>query len=400
MNEAGDIEVPLAEATLECGNLAATPPQELASGSVSYSSMSMCVGDAVGQYITERITKRVVKGDSSTRRLSSHDARRLSACAQHAIITDAQGAVTGQKMGVGLSSSVANATMCIVPSVPSNQVCAEYTVNDFVSIDTNGTLSTPLGLTTTTDAQGRYCATMPSAGTFMPIKRSSDSSSSSTTTGAQADGSTSSAASGGSGGSTSSTASGGSGGGQDSTTPQMPQATTTSYSMNAVISGSMQMTMAEDKIDAAIADPVFKDKIEESIAEKANVDKQHVDATLSKGSRRLTQSIQRRLAATLNVAYTMTLPASSFSAAQQQAAHSSLTAVTSSSLQQTLNTKLASTNYTVTVTSVTQPTIQTQPAPSPAISTTEAMSNDVDSTTTTFSLLLGLLGLTAARFHN
>jgi hypothetical protein len=393
--EAEDMAIPLAEATLECENLAGAPPQELASGSVSYSSISMCVGNQVGQFITEQITKRVVKGISGSRRLSSHDARRLTACAQHAIITDAQGSITGQKMGVGLSSNVANATMCVVPSVPSSQVCADYTVEDFVSVSTNGTLSTPLALTTTTDAQGRYCATMPSAGTFMPIKRSSDSSS--TTTGAQADGTTSSAASGGSGGADSTTPSGGD---ADATTPQ---ATTTPYSGTATVNGNMQMTMSEDKIDAAIADPVFKEKIEESIAEKAgsSVDKQHVDATLSKASRRLTQSIQRRLAATLNVVYTITLPASSFSAAQQQAAHSSLTTLTSSALQTTLNTKLANTNYTVTVTSVSQPTIQTSsPSPSPSPTTTNSLTNGVEMTILNFSLLLGLLGLLAARFHN
>jgi hypothetical protein len=154
-----------------------------------------------------------------------------------------------------------------------------------------------------------------------------------------------------------------------------------------VINGNMQMTMAEDKIDAAIADPVFKDRIEESIAEKASVDKQHVDATLSKGSRRLTKSIQRRLAATLNVAYTMTLPASSFTAAQQQAARSSLTAVTSSSLQQTLSTKLDGTNYTVSVTSVTPPTMQTtHPSPSPSPTTTGSGSSPTPSSPTPSSL--------------
>jgi ABC-type Na+ efflux pump permease subunit len=118
------------------------------------------------------------------------------------------------------------------------------------------------------------------------------------------------------------------------------------------------MTVANP--DAAIADPDFKSAVEESIADTANTNKSYVSATLSKvTTRRLGESLERRLGTAVHVDYTITLPGDQVTSAQASQAHAALTSVTSTALTSTLNTKLASAsgNYTVSVTEITAPTL-------------------------------------------
>jgi hypothetical protein len=136
------------------------------------------------------------------------------------------------------------------------------------------------------------------------------------------------------------------------------------------------MTVADPV--AAAADPQFKSAVEEGIADTANVNKNYVNATLSAITvRRLAESIERRLANTVHVEYTITMPSDQVTDAQAAAAHSALSSVTQSAMTTTLNTKLASVtggNYTVSVTQISTPSIAV-----PTTTTTVASNSNTNS---------------------
>jgi len=164
----GVIEVVLSEQTCLCSNLAAQKVVDLGAGSADYSEAE-CPNDA--STILDSSNKVVPTATLvERRRLSAADARRLSTCSSHAVVANLVGGICGQKMGTAFSTKLNNVQLCITTSVPEAEQCAEYIVKDFAQVYANGTISPPLKLTVTVDAQGRYCAKAPTAGAFMPIK--------------------------------------------------------------------------------------------------------------------------------------------------------------------------------------------------------------------------------------
>jgi hypothetical protein len=159
-------------------------------------------------------------------------------------------------------------------------------------------------------------------------------------------------------------------------------ATTTTIAVTQ-ITGNIQMSMDDAQADAAINDEGFKGAIKSSIAESAgNMSEQYVDLTISKASRRLTKAFVeslRRLATTLHIDYTISMPSTDFTPAQTQAAHSTISSVSSDALTQTVNRKVqnAGGNYTVAVTSIATPALVVPTVAAPA-TTSSSVANEID----------------------
>jgi len=186
---AGILEVPLAKAKVFCGNMGDTAPLASAAGSIVYDVDSSCsvLGDSFADVQMAKIvvanwgdTKDFLVGkttedgavvvDANLGRRLGESGRRLSKCSSHEVITNSVGGITGQKMGTALSTQIAKVHLCMSTNVPTSETCAEYDQLDFAHVHANGTISSPLDLTVTVDAQGRYCGKTTVAGTYIPIK--------------------------------------------------------------------------------------------------------------------------------------------------------------------------------------------------------------------------------------
>jgi hypothetical protein len=135
-----------------------------------------------------------------------------------------------------------------------------------------------------------------------------------------------------------------------------------------VITGEIDVTV--DDPDAFIADAAAKQAVTEGIAEVIGVPASYVVVTLEKG-RRLKEaggavSTPRRLAGTVKIKYTVTIPASE-SASVKSAATANAQAATASLYQEKMQTKLtaAGSSVTITVDAVSEPTTAQAPAPAP-----------------------------------
>jgi hypothetical protein len=98
--------------------------------------------------------------------------RTTSACARHAVIRNTRGGLVGQKMSAGTRvSGMSGVAVCISTSVPSSEVCSDYTVKDIVELSAAGSYGSPLGKTVTVDATGAWCFNGAVAGTtYVPVQ--------------------------------------------------------------------------------------------------------------------------------------------------------------------------------------------------------------------------------------
>jgi hypothetical protein len=162
----------LAEKEVPCDDMKSQSPAEFYEGSVDYADATCANASAVFQ--TANVKKTVVVESSEANRRR----RRLDAgaCAMHRTIRNAAGATVGQTVGSGVTvNGVSGATVCLNPTVPTDERCSEYAVKDVVSVSSSGVYSAPLEKTITVDSQGKYCIDSSQAGvTYVPVHLQSD----------------------------------------------------------------------------------------------------------------------------------------------------------------------------------------------------------------------------------
>merc|ERR1712070_541592 len=168
------IEYNVSTTAVSCGNPAATAPLETGGATADFTSAS-CPGYTAGQeggnqasLVMTKVTSASMPADYQT----LLNRRTTSACARHAVIRNTRGGLVGQKMSAGTRvSGMSGVAVCISTSVPSSEVCSDYTVKDIVELSAAGSYGSPLGKTVTVDATGAWCFNGAVAGTtYVPVQ--------------------------------------------------------------------------------------------------------------------------------------------------------------------------------------------------------------------------------------